>query len=396
MDARALLPIVERGYERYLESLRAMVNVDCGSFSPDGVDAVADQCEARFRDGGWTVERIPHRPAPGAHRLGDCVVGMLGGDRPAARGGVRFLLAAHTDTVFPEGTAAARPFRVDGDRATGPGVNDCKGGLIAGFHAVEALLEAGFRDFASVTFVCNPDEEVGSPFSTPIIRERAGEADVALVLEAGRESGAIVSARKGVGVAKVEVRGRSAHAGVNPDRGRSAIVSAARLVLEIVALNGRWEGVTLNPGVIAGGTRANVVAERCIVDVDVRSQTVAGFEAAQAALEAVVGDPGDGIDAAMKWLQDHGPMERTVASARLVAAAVAVAAELGFDLVDVATGGASDGNTTAAAGVPTLDGLGPIGGDPHAAEEWLDLSSVVPRVTMLAGLIARVAAGTAG
>jgi glutamate carboxypeptidase len=239
--------------------------------------------------------------------------------------------------------------------------------------------------------VANPDEEIGSPFSSPHIRRIAPDHDVVLVLECARANGDIVSARKGIADYRVAISGRAAHAGVEPEKGRSAILEAAHLVLALHALNGRWPSVTVNAGVIAGGTRPNVVAEGCTMEVDIRASTVAAFDAAVAEVERLAGSPTlDGVTIALARSAGHPPMEKTDASARLVGLAGAIAGELGFELHDAATGGASDANTTAALGIPTLDGLGPIGGDDHSVDEWLDLTSVVPRVTLLAALIDRV------
>jgi glutamate carboxypeptidase len=388
VDSRALRPTIQGRFDEYVDTLRAMVDTDCGSFDVGGVNRIADLCEERFRSRGWTVERREHEPGEGEPRLGDCVVGRLEGD-----GGARVLLIGHMDTVFPEGTVARRPFRVEGERAFGPGVNDMKAGLLAGFFAVEALLDEGFRDFGRITYVCNPDEEVGSPFSKAVIRELAGETDVCFVLEAGRENGNIVSARKGVADVVIDIAGRSAHAGVNPGRGRSAVLEAAHKVLALHALNGRWPGVTVNAGVIEGGTRPNVVADRCSIHIDVRSPDDETFDAAIAEVGRIArAATVEGTTGSFRLQESHRPMEKTEATARLVRLAQQVGAELGLAFEDQATGGASDANTTAGAGVPTLDGLGPMGGDPHSEDEWLDLSSVVPRVTMLAGLIERAAA----
>lgn len=370
-------------HDRYLAELEALVNLDCGSYTPDGVNRVADHGTDALAALGATVERVPHTPGPDETRLGDLVIGRLAGEGP------RLLLIGHMDTVFEAGTAAARPYRVAGGRAFGPGVTDMKAGLLAGFHALGALLASGARP--SVTFVCNPDEEIGSPFSTSFIRSLAAEHDVALVLECARANGDIVSARKGIADAEVTVRGRAAHAGIEPEKGRHAILAAARQVERIQALNGRWPTVTANVGVITGGTRPNVVPAECRYQIDLRAATVAEFDAAWAELGAIVGDPGvDGTSSELRRTAHHPPMEKSAATERLVSLARAVAGELSFEVADAATGGASDANTTSAAGLPTLDGLGPVGGDDHSADEWLDLGSVVPRVTMLAALIDRV------
>jgi glutamate carboxypeptidase len=386
MDVTELREIAAGHYDGYVDALRAMVNVDCGSYTPEGVNAIADLCQARFEAAGWTVERRSHDPAAGERRLGDLVTGRLTG-----AGGPRVLMIGHTDTVFDPGTVAERPFAIDGDRATGPGVSDMKGGLLLGFVAVEVLQEAGFDGFGSITYVCNPDEEVGSPWSRDAIRAEAANADVAFVLEGARENGDIVSSRKGVSDYTIEIVGRAAHAGVEPERGRSAILEAAHKAVALQALNGRWPGVTVNVGVIHGGTRPNVVAERCVIEVDVRSPQEETFREAEAAVEAIArAHTVPDIEVNVIGGGWHRPMEKKEGGARLAELATRVAADLGFELKDAATGGASDANTTAAAGVPTLDGLGPIGGDDHGPSEWLDLTSVVPRIALLAGLLSRL------
>jgi glutamate carboxypeptidase len=388
MDVKAIEAVVGRRAEDYVEALRAMVDVDCGTYTPDGVNAVADMCEERFRTGGWDVQRILHEPEPGEPRLGDVVIGRLSGE-----GGPRVLLIGHTDTVFAEGTASERPFRLEDGTAFGPGVSDMKGGLLAGFFAVEALRELGSLPVGSVTYVCNPDEEIGSPFSGPLIRELAGRTDVAFVLEAARENGDIVSARKGVSDARIDVAGRAAHAGVEPERGRSAVLEAAHKTLGLHALNGRWPGVTVNVGVLEGGTRPNVVAERCTLVVDVRGPDERSLQEAEAAVRRIAEEAAvDGASSTITLTAWHRPMEKTEATDRLVRMAKDIAHTIGFDVSDAATGGASDANTTAAAGVPTLDGLGPVGGREHSPEEWLELGSVVPRVSLLAGLVANARA----
>jgi glutamate carboxypeptidase len=339
-----------------------------------------------FRDGGWRVERRSHVPSEGEQPLGDLVIGRITGE-----GGPNVLLVGHMDTVFDDGTVAERPFRVEGSRAFGPGVSDMKGGLLAGFVAVDALRDAGFGGFGTITYVCNPDEEIGSPFSGPVIRELAPAHDVAFVLECGRANGDIVSARKGVTDYVVVFRGRAAHAGVEPEKGRHAVLAAAQATVALQALNGRWPGVTVNVGVARGGTRPNVVPERAVLEIDLRAVTGDAQDIAEREIAAILAAPAvDGVTIEARSEGTHRPMEKGEATARLVEQARSIAGELGFELADTATGGASDGNTTSAAGTPTLDGLGPVGGGAHADDEWLDLDSVVPRITMLAGLIGRL------
>ena len=385
IDTERLAAIAADRYGDFVAELETMVNVDCGSYTPDGVNEIVDRCVARFTAGGWEVERLQHAPGEGEPRLGDLAIGRLAGGV-----GPRVLLIGHTDTVFDPGTAAERPFTADGHVARGPGVSDMKGGLLTGFFAVEVLQAASAGGFGSITYICNPDEEIGSPWSREVIRAEAENADVAFVLEGARENGDIVSSRKGVSDYRIEIVGRAAHAGVEPERGRSAILEAAHKTIALQALNGRWPGVTVNVGVVHGGTRSNVVAERCALEVDLRSPAADSLAEAEAEVERIanahtVEDVEVRVDGG-KW---HRPMEKREGGAALARLAIDLAREIGFELKDAATGGASDANTTSAAGVPTLDGLGPVGGDDHGPKEWLDLSSVVPRVTLLAGMISR-------
>jgi glutamate carboxypeptidase len=385
--AGLLAPLRER-YDDVLGRIEELVNIDSGSFTTAGVNRVADLCQARFEAGGWEVERHRHRPdqewagAP----LGDMVVGRRAGARPVAEGGRRLLLLAHMDTVFDEGTAAARPFRTRDGRAYGPGVTDDKAGVVCGFEAVEVLCDlTGFDDFAAITLVCSPDEEIGSPFSRPLIEALAGEHDVAVGLEAARVNGALVSAFT------VEVAGKAVHAGVRPAEGVNAVLEAAHKTVALQALNGRWDGVTCNVGVLRGGSRTNVVADRAVMQVEVRAATKAAFDQAMDEVGRIVAATTvEGATATMAPAHRHPPMERTAAVAALVGQAQAVARDLGFEVGEAATGGAGDANTTAAAGLATIDGLAPVGGEAHGPTEWLDLDSVVPRTALLAGLLARL------
>jgi glutamate carboxypeptidase len=370
----------------YLEDLAELVNIDCGSYTRAGVDEVGRWVSAFLGELGATVEA---RPDP-AGRLGDTIVATFEG----RASGPRALLIGHMDTVFDPGTAAERPFRIEDGVAYGPGVTDMKSGLLAGLYALKAIVaERGGLPFERLVFIANPDEEIGSPTSTPHIAAVAADVDVALVLECARANGDIVSARKGILDLRIVVHGRAAHAGVEPEKGRSAILEAARIVRELHELNGRWPGVTVNVGRILGGSRPNVVAETCTLEVDVRATAREALEIAEGTIreiaEAVeIPDVTVDFEPMARWW----PMEKLERSGRLVEHAQGVARSLGFEVADASTGGASDANTTAGLGVASLDGLGPIGGNDHAPAEYLDLESIVPRTTMLAGLLLAIAA----
>jgi glutamate carboxypeptidase len=381
-ELEALQATVEASLPRYLDDLEQLVNIDCGSYTKSGVDRAGGWMTERLTSLGARIERHPNG------RLGDTIVGLL--DGPAD--GPSVLLIGHLDTVFDPGTVAERPFRIEGGRAFGPGVSDMKCGLLAGPYALAAL-QACQPDlpFSRLAFVANPDEEIGSPSSGPIIRALAAEADASFVLESARANGDVVSARKGLLDLTIRFQGRAAHAGVEPHKGRSATLAAAHAAVALDTLNGRWPGVTVNVGVIAGGTRPNVVAEAARLELDLRATTRADLDAAEEAVRAIAAAPvvAD-VVTTVEVAARHWPMEKLPASQALVDHAVALAGRLGFSLGDAATGGASDANTTAGLGVPTLDGLGPIGGHDHAPGEYLELDSIVPRITLLAALLLTV------
>jgi glutamate carboxypeptidase len=225
------------------------------------------------------------------------------------------------------------------------------------------------------------------------VQRIAQDADTALCLECARANGDIVVARKGCVDLVVEIEGRAAHAGIEPEKGINAALDAAQTTVALQALNGRWPGVTVNVGVLRAGTRPNVVAPDARLEVDVRATTLATFDDAVAEVERVAGTPYvDGIRKQVRRVSLHPPMERTPAGDALAATALGLAARLGIATAPCTTGGAADANTTSAMGVPTLDGLGPVGGDDHAPTEWLDLASVVPRVTLLAALVLELSA----
>ena len=365
----------------YLDDLERLVNIDCGSHTPEGVDEVGRFVAGRLAELGAAVEA---RPDPSG-RLGSTIIGTWQG---SAGSGPRLLLIGHMDTVFDPGTVAERPFAIRDGIATGPGVTDMKSGLLAGLYALRAVLARGPIPFERVTFVANPDEEIGSPSSTPHIREIAAEADVCLVLECARANGDIVSSRKGILDARIVVLGRAAHAGVEPEKGRSAIVAAADLVTRLHALNGARDGVTVGVGVIGGGTRPNIVPDRCSLEVDVRAIRRADLEAVEADIRAMLDNLAvPDTRAELKVMARWWPMEKLERSGRLVEGAKALAGRLGFEVRDAATGGASDANTTAGMGVASIDGLGPVGGMDHSPEEYLEVASIVPRTALLAALI---------
>ncbi|MGU3435003.1 M20 family metallopeptidase [Actinomycetes bacterium M1A6_2h] len=373
-------------YSAYVDDLRTLVNIDSGSLNIDGVDKIADFVCSRAMGRGYEVERIPGDCA------GDRVVVRLRGTGPG-----RILLLAHMDTVFADGTAAQRPFRTDGDRAFGPGVCDDKAGVVAGLTVLDILRESGRENFGELVLACTPDEEIGSPTSHAAIAELATDADAVLSLECAREDGSLVSSRKGIADITVSVTGRAAHPGVDFERGANAVVAASMLVAAAHRLNDTVPGVRVNVGRFCGGERANVVAPSATVELEVRVDPEPGLDVALAVVEAIVDTEYiPNTRGEMSVSNACPPLVRSPGQNVLLDHARSIAHELGFTVDHVASGGAADANFAAAKGVPTLDGLGPVGGDDHSEDEWLDLSSVVPRLSMLACLISRLSAVTVG
>ncbi|MGW6415955.1 M20 family metallopeptidase [Streptomyces sp. NPDC055055] len=380
---------------RYLHDLEQLVAIDSGSYSADGVNRVADWVERRLREMRFDVERVSFPPTPDGHRSGDALIGRRRGALPESAGGRRILLAGHMDTVFEDGTAAARPFRLDGSTAHGPGVSDDKGGLLAGLTALEILIEHGEDDYAELVFLATPDEEIGSPASRTLIERTATGMHYGLGLECARENGDLVIARKGVADFRFTVTGRAAHAGIEPERGANAALAAAHLTVALQALNGHWDDVTVNVGVVRAGTRANIVCPQAELHIEVRAATTNDIERVTRAMQEAADHPGvPGVTIEVEQLDLCPPMEDTPASRRMLDHAHRAARAVGIELGAAATGGVGDANLIAGTGVPVLDGLGPIGGADHTPQEWLDVTSVPQRVAMLAGLIASL--GDAG
>jgi glutamate carboxypeptidase len=299
-------------------------------------------------------------------------------------GDLPVLVLCHYDTVWPAGTAEARPARQVGDLLHGPGVFDMRGGIVAALAAVELATPLARRTRILLT----PDEETGSTGSSDLIMQAARGAGLVLVTEPPLEGGALKTSRKGWGSYTLNVCGRAAHAGLEPEAGASAVDELVDRLLEVRQLACPSRGTTVNAGMIGGGSAANVVADSAWADVDVRAQTVAEQQRIHSRLA--------GLQAERAHTSIHlqtrimrPPMERTAAIGEAFARARQIASDLGTDLREGAAGGASDGNLVAPLGVPVLDGLGPDGGGAHALDERVRIDSLAERTTLIACLIER-------
>lgn len=293
----------------------------------------------------------------------------------------RVLVLGHVDTVWPSGTTRTRPFEVRDGRAYGPGVFDMKAGLLVGLDALR-----GIDPDLPVSFMVTGDEEIGSWASRELILAEAAHAQAVLVLEGAGPDGALKSARKGWSVYQLQVRGVAAHAGLEPHKGRNALVRLASLIAEVTALDGEVAGRTVTPTMASAGTTINTVPALAELSVDVRTRDVADQQEVDRRISALAGADQSGIEVAVRGGVNRPPMERDAALPLLDRLGRLATADAPL-LPDIAVGGISDANLTAAAGVPTLDGLGAVGGGAHADDEWADLEATIRRVPLVAGLI---------
>ena len=372
-------PLVDRRLEDVIADLRAFVELESPTVDKEACDRAGRHLAEQFR--AYARAEIVWHPQD---RYGDHFEARVGD------GARRILLLGHSDTVWPVGTIRRLPCRIEGDRLTGPGSFDMKYGDVQALWGLRLVTEGRLGADKTFVFFGNSDEEVGSPTSRPIIERLARDAECVLVLEpAVGPEGAIKLWRKGVGIYHLDVDGIASHAGADPEQGRSAILELAHQVVDLQGLNNAAAGTTLNVGVIRGGTRANVVAARAEAEIDLRVRT---SEEARLAHERILNRPTfvAGTTVHVRGGLNRPPMEESAGAHRLYALAKRIAAEEGFALPAGGTGGGSDGNFTAALGVPTLDGLGAVGDGGHADHEHVRVSTIAPRLAWFARLLAEL------
>ena len=362
--------------EEILGGIQTWVEIESPTTDAAAVNRCADRVQQDYAGIGARVERVAGRDGFGDHLL---VSSPWGGDAPGV------LVLSHLDTVHAMGTLADKlPFRVKGDVAYGPGIYDMKGGAHIAFAAMRHLLRLGHTTKLPIRHLLVSEEEVGSPTSRAIIEREARRARYVLVTEPAREGGKVVTARKGTARFELRIEGRPAHSGARHQDGRSAIKELARQILDLEAMTDYESGVTVNVGVVAGGTRANVVAAEARADIDMRVPNPEIGEKAVARLLALKSHDPD-VKVHISGGLNRPGYEKSAEIAALFEHAKKIAAEIGFELQDLKTGGGSDGNFTAAI-APTLDGLGVDGKGGHTFHEQLYVSSLVPRARLLLGL----------
>ena len=364
-----------------IEFIEALVAIESPSDDLDAVNRCGAELASRLTALGATLTRATPSTA------GDHLRASFGsGER-------QVLMLGHFDTVWPVGQIQRMPVKRDAGRLHGPGVFDMKAGIGIATLATRALLAQGALDHARIVMLWTSDEEIGSTTSRALIEAEAVKSEAVVVLEPSLPGGAVKTSRKGVGQFELVVTGISAHSGLDPGRGVSAIHELARQILEIEKLQHVDRGITMNVGVARGGSRANVVAAEARAMVDARAVTIADareIERAMRALKPQLNGAG---------LQVHGgfdrpPLERTASVVKLYELACVVAREMGWDLAEGSAGGGSDGNFTAAVGVPTLDGLGAVGDGAHALHEHVVIDALAPRAALIAGLVGRLLSST--
>ena len=377
---KGYLDFCRANHDWLLDLIEALVAIESPSDDRSAVNRCGSELAARLEAMGAHITRVPSAAA------GDHLRATFGsGDR-------QLLLLGHFDTVWPLGQLEKMPLKRDGGRLFGPGVFDMKAGIGLAALATRAVLEPNACHGCRIVMLWTTDEEVGSRTSRALIEAEATRSDAVLVFEPSLPGGALKTSRKGVGQFEMIARGVSAHAGLDPGKGVSAIGELARQIIAIDGLQDPANGVTLTVGVVSGGSRANVVPAEARATIDARAITRADAERVQRAMRSLAPQiPGAKIEVSGGF--DRPPLERTPAVERLFTEAKSVAAELGITLEEGSAGGGSDGNFTAALGVPTLDGIGAIGDGAHAIHEHVEIDALIPRAATISGLLARLIRG---
>ncbi len=364
-------------HEWLLEFIEALVAIESPSDDPVAVNRCGAELASRLEAIGGAVTRVSSASA------GDHLRVSFGS------GPKQILLLGHFDTVWPIGQLARMPLKREGGKLYGPGVFDMKAGIGLATLATRAVLEHGLLTGHRIVMVWTTDEEIGSATSRALIEAEAARSSAVMVFEPSLPGGALKTSRKGVGQFEMVATGVSAHAGLDPGKGVSAIRELARQIIAIDALQDPASGVTITVGTVAGGTRVNVVPAEARAVIDARAVTRADADRVQQAMRALKAQlPGASLLVTGGF--ERPPLERTAGVVELFEQAKAVAAEIGVVLEEGSAGGGSDGNFTAALGIPTLDGFGAVGDGAHATHEHVDIEALVPRAATISGLLARI------
>ncbi|EDL66253.1 M20 family metallopeptidase [Bacillus sp. SG-1] len=363
--------------EEMLKLIETLVNIDSGSGNKAGVDRIGSLLKREYEKIGFNID-VVHQDEYGNH--------LIIQHREAVDPDI--LVIAHMDTVFPEGTALERPFRLEGNMAYGPGVIDMKSSLVTLLYAMKALLAEKSPHSRNVQILLNSDEEIGSPSSQDLIKEAAKGKKYALIMEPARKDGSLVSSRRGKGNYTLNVIGRAAHSGIEPEKGRSAIEELAHKVIQMHELNDHENGISVNVGLIEGGSSVNTVSDHASAQMEIRITESEQAHSVEEKMEEICSKTDvPGTEIIFEGEINRPPMEKNKRNNQLLQKIIAVGEEMGIEITDTSTGGGSDASFTSAARVATIDGMGPIGGNAHSDKEYLDVSSLSERTLLLAKVI---------
>lgn len=381
MTATAITDWLATQQEAMIALLRELVDTDSGSYNKPGIDAVGAAIERFLAGQGIPTERL----AQSKH--GDCIRAPVPWDGPSGNAGGNIVLMGHRDTVFPDGEATRRPFTIEGSTAYGPGVADMKAGLV-----MNAFVLAAFHKFggspAPLVGLFTGDEEIGSPEGRPVIEAEARRARVVFNSEPGRVSGNVVTGRKGGVFSAFRITGKAAHSGGNFPDGISAIEELARKIQAIHALTDLERGITLNVGLVSGGQSVNTVAPWAEGQIDLRYVHPEDRDEIMAKIDRIIATSSvPGTKAELTIRGEFLPLTQTPAAKKLFELYVSAAAASGFKTAGEFTGGCADSGFTAGVGTPTICAVGPVGGKAHSPEEFLDITSLVPRAQACARAI---------
>jgi glutamate carboxypeptidase len=377
---RSLLREMRKRRGETLRLLGEFVRCESPSYTKEAVDRFARMVRSEFRERGARVELLKQKER-GDHVRAEV---WLGKGRPVGQ----IMVLGHTDTVYPLGTITKSPYKIAGGKAWGPGAFDMKGGIVMALAAIEALRALRIDVRKRLVFLWTSDEEIGSKASRSIIEQEARRSDAVLVLEPsyGRE-GRLKTRRKGVGGAEIIVTGRSAHAGIDPENGRNAVHELALQIARVMKMNHPRRGIAVQATVVSGGTVANVVPEQARAEIDLRFALLADTRIVRRKLRALKPiTKGTRVEVVLGGIRP--PLERTASVQALFRHAQSLMKAVNLPLGEASTGGGSDGNFTAAVGVPTLDGLGAVGDGAHSPREHILIREIPARAALIAGLLA--------
>ncbi len=368
--------------EEMLLLIERLVNIDSGSGNKEGIDKIGAILREEYEQLGFVVETDIQK-VQGNH----LIIKHEKATNPS------IISLAHMDTVFPEGTAKNRPFTIREGRAYGPGVIDMQSSHVALLYAMKKLKETNPKALENMLIILTSDEEIGSHTSRNLIEAHSVNKKYALIMEPARQDGSLVTARRGVGEFELKVTGVAAHSGIAPQSGSSAIEELAQKIIKLHQLTDYEEGISVNVGLIEGGNTVNTIAPSAVAHVDLRVSKIEQGDWLEQKVRDICAVPDvKGTSIELIGGIERPPMVKNEKTIELLEIIQSVGKELGVEIKDMATGGGSDASFTSAQGIATIDGLGPIGGNAHTEEEYLEVDSLVERTELLASVIQRLTA----